>query len=88
MITRVACRVTVKAEGSTGAGLAAWHSCSAGHLLATPGMGVTLEWTGWIEWMPLKTFITTRAPAVLKVTQNDGELFGYSHFEGCWTPNC
>ena len=42
MITRVACRVTVEAEGSTGAGLAAWHSCSAGRLLAAPGMGVTL----------------------------------------------
>ena len=42
MITRVACRVTVEAEGSTGAGLAAWHSCSAGRLLATPDMGVAL----------------------------------------------
>ena len=41
MITRVACRVTVEAEGGTGAGLAAWHSCSAGRLLAAPGMGVT-----------------------------------------------
>ena len=41
MITRVGCRVTVEAEGSTGAGFAAWHSCSAGRLLAAPSMGVT-----------------------------------------------
>ena len=45
MITRGACRVTVdpEAEGGTGAGLAAWHSCSAGRLLAAPGMGVAEE---------------------------------------------
>ena len=44
MITCGACRVTVdpEAEGGTGAGLAAWHSCSAGRLLAAPGMGVAL----------------------------------------------
>ena len=42
MITRGACRVTVdpEAEGGTGAGLAAWHICSAGRLLAAPAKGL------------------------------------------------